>query len=67
MNTPEPLDSERAEHRLRGEAIGAARRHLVTPNQEVPNPVIDVVVDRPIRRQPGTIAEVCATSLAAGD
>ena len=60
MNTPEPQDSERAEHRFRGEALGAARRHLVTPNQEVPDPVIDVVVDRPIRRQPGAIAEVCA-------
>ena len=49
MDTPKPQDSERAEYRLRGEAVGASRRHLVTPNQEVPDPVIDVVVDRPIR------------------
>jgi hypothetical protein len=56
----EVKDSEGAEHRLPWEAAGAVRGHLVTSNQEVPEAVVDVIVDRPIRWQPGAIAEVCA-------
>ncbi len=49
MDTPEVEHPERAENRLVGEAVGAARRRLVTPNQEVADSVVDVVVDRAVR------------------
>src|SRR5205823_9225972 len=37
---------------------GAARRHLVTPDQEVADPVMDVIVDRPIGHEARAVAEV---------
>jgi hypothetical protein len=46
LDTPEVKHPERAEYRLPREAVGAVRGHLVTPNQEVADPVVDVVVDR---------------------
>ena len=49
---------ERAEYRLVVEAVGATRWHLMTPNQEVTDSVVDVVVDRAVRRHPGAMAEV---------
>ena len=58
MDTAEVEYSERAEYRLVVEAVGAARRHLVTPNQEVTDALVDVVVDRAVRRHPGAMAEV---------
>jgi hypothetical protein len=51
MDAPEPQDSERAEHHL-PRAMGAARRRLVKSNQKVPDPIVDVVVDRPTGRMP---------------
>ena len=45
MDTPEVKDAERAEDRFAREAVGAVRRHLVAPNQEVMDPFVDVVVD----------------------
>src|SRR5437588_9487575 len=59
LNVAKPENSQLAEHRLRREAAGATRGHLVTPPQEMPYALIDVVVDRPIRRRPGPMAEVC--------
>jgi len=50
MEPPEVEYSEGAEHHLPGEAAGAVRRHLVTSNQEVSDAVIDMIVDRPVRR-----------------
>src|SRR5881227_3897917 len=38
------------------EAAGAARGHLVTPDQEPPHTIIDVVVNRPVRHQARPIA-----------
>ena len=50
--------SRLAEHRFDTEAAGAARLHLVKPPQEVPYALINEVVNRPIRRCPGSVAEV---------
>src|SRR5262244_3441643 len=47
-----------AEHRVFGEAVGAAIMHLVAPPQEMPYALINVMTNRPIRRCPGSIAEV---------
>ena len=60
MDAPEVEHSEGAEHRLPGEAAGAVRGHLVTSNQEVSDAVINMIVDRAVRRQSGAIAEVRA-------
>src|SRR6516165_10685578 len=60
MDAPEVEHSEGAEHRLPWEAAGAVRGHLVTSNQEVSDAVVDMIVDRPVRRQPGAIAEIRA-------
>ena len=58
MDTAEPKHAELAEHHPIGVAPGAARRHLVTPDQEVADPVIDVIVDRPIGHEARAVAEV---------
>src|SRR3954465_15872022 len=58
MNPAQPKHAEIAEHHPIGVAPGAARRHLVTPDQEVADPVVDVVVDRPVGREPRAVAEV---------
>jgi len=50
--------SQLAKHRFDTEAIGAAGVHLVTPPQEMPYALIDVVANRPIRCGPGSVAEV---------
>jgi hypothetical protein len=55
VDTPQVKHPERAEHRFPREAVGAVRGHLVTPYQEVADPVVDVVVDRPVRRQAGAM------------
>src|SRR5512133_3173274 len=58
MNAPEVEHPERTEHRFARKAVGAVRGHLVTSNQEATDPLVDVVVDRAIRRQAGAVAEV---------
>src|SRR5512147_458218 len=58
MNAPEVEHPERAEYRFARKAGGAVRGHLVTSNQEATDPLVDVVVDRAIRRQAGAVAEV---------
>ena len=40
------------------ETCGAARPHLVTPPQEMPHAIRNVMIDRPIRLRPSAIAEV---------
>jgi hypothetical protein len=42
----EPKHPERAVNRFVCEAAGAMRWHLVTPDQETPDTVIDMVVNR---------------------
>jgi hypothetical protein len=55
MDASEMKHSECAKHRFARKAAGAVRGHLVTSNQEVPGAVVDMVVHRPIRRQPRAI------------
>src|SRR6516162_3332507 len=59
LNTAELQYSQLAEHRFNAEAVGSAGLHLVTPPQEMPYALVNVVVNRPIRRFPGPVAEVC--------
>src|SRR5215469_8607340 len=47
-----------AKHRFDAKTVGAARVHLMAPPQEMPYALIDVVVNRVVRRRPGSIAEV---------
>ena len=51
MNPAQPKHAEIPEHGPSREPRGAARRHLVTPDQKMPNALIDVIVDRSIGRQ----------------
>ena len=48
-----------AKHHLSTEVVGASRLHLVTPPQEMPYAVVDVVFDRPIRVPAGAVAKIC--------
>ena len=48
MDPAEPQHAELAKHHLIAGSGGAARRHLVTPDQEVADPIVDVIVDRPV-------------------
>ena len=38
--------------------ISVTSRHLVALHQEVPHAIVDIRIDRPLRHQPGPIAEV---------
>ena len=51
MNPAQPKHAEIPEHGPSREPRGAARRHLVTPDQKMPHALIDVIVDRSIGRQ----------------
>ena len=59
MHSAELDHAQLPEDHVVRETCGAARPHLVTPPQEMPHAVRDVVIDRPIRLRPSTIAEVC--------
>ena len=43
---------------LAGEPARAAPLHFVPSDEEASNAIVDVIVDSPIRLQPGAIAEV---------
>ena len=58
MNPAQPKHAEIPEHGPSREPRGAARRHLVTPDQKMPHALIDVIVDRSIGRQARPVAEV---------
>ena len=58
MDSAELQYSQLAEHRFDTEAVGAARVHLVSPPQEMPYALINVVTNRPVRPCPGSVAEV---------
>src|SRR5215831_18201573 len=47
-----------AKHSFDAETVGAARWHLVTPPQEMSYALINVVVNRVVRRYSGSVAEV---------
>src|SRR5258708_13071864 len=47
------------ENNIIRETRGAARRHLVTPPQEMPHAIRNIMIDRPIRLRPSAVAEVC--------
>src|SRR5215468_8461588 len=57
-NSAELQYSQLAKYRWDAEAAGAAGVHLVTPPQEMPYALINVVINRLIRRGPSSIAEV---------
>src|SRR5215471_11442041 len=59
LHLTKPEYSPVAKNRVRREAIGAARLHLVAPPQEMSYALIDVVVNRPIGCRSGPVAEVC--------
>src|SRR5215472_8381286 len=58
LNTAELQYSQLAEYRFNTETVGAAGFHLVTPPQEMPYAIINVVVNRPIPRFPSPVVEV---------
>src|SRR5215471_9415412 len=58
LETAELQYAQLPEHRWDTEAVGAAGVHLVTPPQEMPYALINVIVNRPIRRDAGPVAEV---------
>src|ERR1700733_7476814 len=51
MNSTKPKHAKFAMHHSVREAADASRRHLVTPDQEMTDAVIDVVVARPVGDQ----------------
>jgi hypothetical protein len=51
MNAAQPKHAAFAENHLITEAAGALRLHLVASNQELSNPVIDVIIDCPVGNQ----------------
>src|ERR1039458_7813716 len=59
LHITKPEYPQLAEDRFRWKAAGAARGHLVAPPQEMPYALVDVVVDRPVGRRPGSVAVVC--------
>jgi hypothetical protein len=50
--------TEFAKDTFRRELPRAASLHLVPSDEEVTNMIVDVVIDRPVSRHPGAIAEV---------
>src|SRR5206468_8204415 len=66
MDTPEVKHPKRAEYRLMVEAVGAARWHRMTPNQEVTDSVVDVVVDRTGRPHPRGMAQTSGPAARGG-
>src|ERR1700683_3608067 len=55
LNIAEPEHAQLPAHHFITEAAGAARLHLVTPPQEMPYALIDVVINRPVRRRAGPV------------
>jgi hypothetical protein len=51
MNATQPKHATLTEDHFVTEAAGASRWHLVATNQEAPDAVIDVIVDRPVGDQ----------------
>jgi hypothetical protein len=58
VNTAQLQNPKFTKHRIIRETAGAARWHLMTPPQDMEHALIDVIINRPIRRQPGPIAKV---------
>ena len=58
LDSTQLQDLQLAEHRFDTKTVGAAVMHLVTPPQEMPYALRNVIPNRPIRRCPGSIAEV---------
>ena len=66
MDTPEVEHPQRAEDRFAVEAVGAARRHVMTPHQKVTHAFVDVIVDRAVCGHSGAVAEVGGRNRATG-
>ena len=58
MHASETQHAELAEHTIGRELMRATSVHLVPPDEEVTNMIIDVVIDRPVGRHPSAIAEI---------
>ena len=50
--------AKRPEHDLGWEALYAPPSHLATMDEEIPDAIVDIVVDRPVGLQPSAIVEV---------
>ena len=59
MHASEVQHPEFSEDGLTGEASRATTLHLVPLDEEVSHAIMDVLVDRAVRRQASAIAEVC--------
>ena len=59
MHASEMKDSKRAKHRFPWKAADTTRRHLMASHQEVSDPIVDVIVDRPVGWHSGAIAKIC--------
>jgi hypothetical protein len=59
LHITKPEYPQLAEDRFRWKAAGAARGRLVASPQEMPYTLVDVVVDCPVCRRPGSVAVVC--------
>ena len=59
LHITKPEYPQLAEDRFRWKAAGAARGHLVASPQEMPYALVDVIVDCPVCRRPGSVAVVC--------
>jgi hypothetical protein len=58
MHASEVQHAEFPEDSLIGESSRAATLHLVPPDEEVSHVIIDMLIDRAVRRQTSAIAEV---------
>ena len=58
MHASEGQNANLPEHQFAWEVSAAAALHLVPLSEKVPHMVVDMIVDRPVRLQPGAVAEV---------
>lgn len=63
MQCSQPHNAKVPKDLFSGKTPGASRWHLVSPSQEVANPMIDKLINRPIGHQSGPIAEVVSPAV----
>ena len=65
MHASEVQHAEFSEDSLTGEASRAATLHLVPLDEEVSRAIVDVIVDRAVRRQTSAVAEKSASKIGS--